>query len=122
MPDKEQRVQVTTLLLFALFAGVRPAELVDTSLSTKEKKVIQDAFWRQTNLWDDPQNSDYNDAETNPFERSKSLYWENVELRKMVKDNGRTKLAIWVRCAFHKGVDRKPVPYISTATYARLRC
>ena len=68
MPDKEQRVQVTTLLLFALFAGVRPAELVDTSLSTKEKKAIQDAFWRQTNLCDDPQNSDYNDAETNPFD------------------------------------------------------
>lgn len=110
MPDEEQRVQVATLLLFALFAGVKPAELVD-SLSAKEKN-IQDAFWRKAGLWDDPKTSGYDDIETDPLEQCKSLCWEDVELRKMALADGRTKFAMWIRFAYHKGLDRKPLPCV----------
>ena len=113
MPDEEQRVQLATILLFAAFTGSRPAALVAASLSAKDKKKIKDAFWRKTTPWDNPDDSDYDEAEVDPFERIKSLCWEDVELRIVALDDGRMVLAMWIAFTHRKGVDRKPLPYVS---------
>ena len=113
-------MQLATILLFTAFTGLRPAELVDASLSAKDKKKIKDVFWRKTTPWDNPDDSDYDEAEVDPFERSKSLCWEDVELRIVALDNGRMVLAIWIAFTHHKGVDRKPLPYISIPIFELL--
>ena len=113
MPDEEQRVQFATILLFAAFTGSRPAELVDASLSAKDKKKIKDAFWRKTTPWDNPDDSDYDGPEVNFLDRAKSLCWDDVELRIVALDDGRMVLAMWIAFTHHEGVDRKPLPYVS---------
>ena len=39
-PDEEQRVQFATIFLFAAFTASRPVELVDASLSKKDRDTI----------------------------------------------------------------------------------
>ena len=63
MPDEERRVQLATVLLFAAFTGSRPAELVDASLSAKDRKKIKYAFWRKTTPWDNPDDSDCDETD-----------------------------------------------------------
>lgn len=94
MSDEEQRVQLVTILIFAAFTGSRPAELVDASLSEKDKEKIKDAFWRRKTPWTNPDDLDYGDVEMDPLERARSLCWEGVELRMLSLDDGRMVLAM----------------------------
>ena len=77
MPDEKQRVQLATILLFA---GSRSAELVDTSLSAKDKQKIKDTFWHQETPWEDPNDSNYDADDVDPLEQVKSLCWEDIKL------------------------------------------
>ena len=112
MPDEEQRVQLSVILLFAAFTGARPAEYVDASLSEKDKKKIKNAFWRKTTPWGDPDDSDYDNFDINELERCKCLCWEDVELRMVSIDEKRPVLAMWVAHTQHKGVDKNPLPCV----------
>ena len=70
--------------------------------------------------WDYPDDSDYDGAEVNVLDRVKSLCWEDVELRIVALDDGRMVLAMWIAFTHHKGVDRKPLPYVSDTTFKLL--
>lgn len=112
----EKRVQLATILLFAAFTGSRPADLVNASLSAKDKKKINDAFWRKTTPWDDLDGSDYDEIEVDLSERAESLCWEDVQLRIVTLDDGRMVRAMWIAFTHRRGVDRKPLPYVITTT------
>ena len=83
---------------------------MDASLSANEKKKIRDAYWRTKAPWDDPDDSDYDETETNILQRAKFLFREDVELRLVALDDGRWVLGMWVAFEYHKGVDRELLP------------
>ena len=94
---------------------------MDTFLSNNDKEKIENASWRKKTLWSHSDDSDYDDRDIDEFERVKSLCWGDFELRLVLFGEGRPVFAMWVAHTWHKGVDRKPLPYVHLTKHMKDR-
>lgn len=126
------------ILLFSIYTGCRPAELVDGSKNRNGRqaswddpddpdtedpncddlKQSEDPDYDKLDPWDCPDNSSYNNDDDSPSNfnelvRSyKAICYEDVRLWivQNPKQGERDLLAMEVTLSHHKGADKKPRP------------
>jgi hypothetical protein len=137
-PTEDQCIRFAVILLFSIYTGCRPAELVDRSrhkagrqaewddpddpdsenpdCEGQELKEVGDPDYDKPVPWESSDNSSYNESDDglvdfNEFVRSyKALCYKDLQLWivQNPKKGERDLLAMEVTLAHHKGADKKP--------------
>jgi len=131
-------VSFAAILLFSIYTGCRPAELVDGSKSRNGRQASwddpddpnsedpdcegqdpeqgEDPDYDKPNPWESPDNSSYDGDDLGNFSELVRLYkaicYEDVRLWivQNPKQGERDLLAMEVTLSHHKGADKKPKP------------